>query len=46
MGKTSVIKNIKLYPKPLEILKYYELRKENESDYIFPFIKNEERFPN
>jgi integrase len=44
MGKTSVIKNIKLYPKPLEILKYYELRKENESDYIFPFIKNEERF--
>lgn len=44
MGKTSVIKNIKLYPKPLEILKYYETRKEKESDYIFPFIKNEERF--
>lgn len=44
MGKTSVIKNIKLYPKPLEILKYYEAKKTKETDYIFPFLKNEERF--
>jgi site-specific recombinase XerD len=40
MGKTGKERSIPLLPQSLKILKIYEAKKENENDYIFPFLDN------
>ena len=40
MGKTGKQQNLKLLPQALNMLKYYEARKEKDSDFIFPFLDN------
>jgi site-specific recombinase XerD len=40
MGKTGKQQNIKLLTQALKILEYYRIRKNNDSDYIFPFLDN------
>lgn len=41
MGKTGRERSIKLLPQALTILKHYEGGNNEETDYIFPFLKND-----
>lgn len=40
MGKTGSIRSMKLLPQAQRILKLYQSNKQNDSDYIFPFLDN------
>jgi site-specific recombinase XerD len=44
MGKTAKIRSIKIFPQALKILKYYESKKEKDSDFIFPFLDNKAEY--
>lgn len=44
MGKTDKERSLKLLPQALKILKLYESQKENDSDYIFPFLDNKAEY--
>ena len=44
MGKTDKERSIKLLPQALKILKIYEAKKENETDFIFPFLDNKAEY--
>jgi integrase/recombinase XerD len=44
MGKTEKERSLKLFPQALNILKLYEAKKENDSDYIFPFLDNKAEY--
>lgn len=44
MGKTDKERSIKLLPQALKILKIYEVKKEKETDFIFPFLDNKAEY--
>jgi len=44
MGKNAKIRSIKIFPQALKILKYYESKKEKDSDFIFPFLDNKAEY--
>ncbi|MBV5342837.1 tyrosine-type recombinase/integrase [bacterium] len=44
MGKTSSNRSIKLLPQALNILKLYKPAKEKETDFIFPFLDNNNEY--
>jgi len=44
MGKTGKERSLKLLPQALNILKIYEATKEQDSDYIFPFLDNKAEY--
>ena len=44
MGKTDKIRSIRLLPQALKILKFYEARKEKDTDFIFPFLDNKAEY--
>jgi len=44
MGKSGKIRSILLLPPALKILEYYKSKETKETDFIFPFLKNDEKY--